>query len=170
MASISDLFELTYDRIHSIASAKMRGERVGHTLSPTALIGESYLRLQGFRGDLDEAQFISLCSRVMRNCLIDHSRYKNAKSRKGKTANETIHAVSDALAQQGIELGSKMDEFMSWLDTQDEKTQTIFNLRAFGNYSSQQISVLVDVSVPTVNRRLALLYSLMRKHIDSNTE
>ena len=170
MPSISDLFHHTYDRIYSIATAKMRGERVGHTLTPTALLSESYLRLEGFDEDLEEHEFVALCSRVMRNCLIDHARYKNAKVRKGEKASETIHSVADSLAEQGIELGSKMDEFLSWLDTQDQQTQTIFNRRAFGNYSSQQISVLVDVSVPTVNRRLALLYSLVRKHIDSNIE
>ena len=167
---IPALFEATYEKIHAIAVSKMRSERHSHTLTPTALLNESFLRLYGFEDDLDQESFIRLCARVMRNCLIDHSRYKNAQSRKGVKSDQTIHSVGDRLAEQGIELGSKMDEFLHWLDTQDEETQTIFNLRAFGNYSSQQISVLVDVSVPTVNRRLALLYSLVRKHIDSNVE
>ena len=152
---VSALFEATYEKIHAIAVSKMRSERHGHTLTPTALLNESYLRMQGFKSDLDQDSFIRLCARVMRNCLIDHSRYKNAQSRRGIKSDLTIHSVGDSLAEQGIELGSKMDEFLNWLDTQDEQTQTIFNLRAFGNYSSQQISVLVDASVPTISRAAA---------------
>ena len=51
---ISELFEATYDKIHAIAASKMRSERHGHTLSPTALLNESFLRLHGFKDDLDQ--------------------------------------------------------------------------------------------------------------------
>src|SRR5215471_16934044 len=87
-AALQEVMRLVYGELHSIAQARMNGERAGHTLQPTALVNEAYVRLLG-REDIQwagRAHFFRAAAEAMRKILIDHARARNADKRGGGKA------------------------------------------------------------------------------------
>src|SRR5262245_55264670 len=83
-SALDRLFPLVYAELHQIANREMRGERPGHTLQPTALVHEAYIRLLGGSRSVswnDRAHFLSSAARAMRNVLVDHALSRNAQKR-----------------------------------------------------------------------------------------
>jgi len=83
-AALDQLFPLLYSELHGIAQREMRGEALQHTLQPTALVNEAYLRLVGGSGVpswRDRTHFLSAAARVMKNVLVDHARAQKAEKR-----------------------------------------------------------------------------------------
>lgn len=160
----SELFNRAYASIKAIAEAKMRNERASHTLTPTALVNEAFLKLHDLQDDIGVEEFVFKVSRVMRNHLIDYSRYKNAKKRSAPRSGEPIDAIESSLTQR-YKLGPEFSEFVDWLDCQDESLQTVFNLRLFGGYTSSQIAAVTGLSPATVKRRLNMLFNQLESHL-----
>ncbi len=83
-AALSELIPLVYQRLHQLASGVLRGERQGHTLSPTAIVHEAYLRLQNADAAWqDRGHFLAIASREMRRVLVDHARSRQRDKRGG---------------------------------------------------------------------------------------
>jgi RNA polymerase sigma-70 factor, ECF subfamily len=147
------LFSLVYDELRHIASSYFRNERRDHTLQPTALVHEAYLRLvdQSEQNFHNRAHFIGIGAHLMRQILVDHARKHLADKRGGSeqpiTLDENVMGgfmVSDELLA--------LDEALSRLETLDSRQSQIVEMRFFGGLTEEEIAGHFGVSVRTIKR------------------
>jgi RNA polymerase sigma factor (TIGR02999 family) len=152
--AVDRLVPLLYSEIRKIAAHHMSGERKDHTLQPTALVHEAYLRLLGSREPNWEnrAHFLGAASRVIRRVLVDHARAKNRVKRGGGQFLVTLPrelAGSDAIDLDLIAL----DRALDLLEQEDPEEKAVVELRFFGGMSVPEIAKALGVSTRTVERR-----------------
>jgi RNA polymerase sigma factor (TIGR02999 family) len=145
---------LVYRELRRRAAAQLRRERAGHTLQPTALVHEAYLRLVDQR-DADwqnRAQFLAVVSQMMRRILVDHARARLAAKRSGRWARVTLGDANDAaLASNQIDL-LDLDAALNRLAAFDARKSRIAELRFFGGLSLEEMGQVLEVSPKTVER------------------
>jgi RNA polymerase sigma-70 factor, ECF subfamily len=143
-----------YDELKRLASGYLRKERSDHTLQPTALVHEAYMKLIDQRRVQwqNRAHFFGIAAQVMRRILMDHARKHQAGKRGGEaeklSIEEEILVVSQGRSAELIALDEALEE-LSRIDPQKAK---IVELRYFGGLSIEETAEVVGVSVPTVNR------------------
>ena len=145
---------LVYRELRRRAAAHLRRERAGHTLQPTALVHEAYLRLVDQRDAVwqNRAQFLAVVSQMMRRILVDHARARLAAKRSGRWARITLGSADDAVvASNQIDL-LDLDAALNRLATFDARKSRIAELRFFGGLSLEEMGQLLDVSPKTVER------------------
>jgi RNA polymerase sigma factor (TIGR02999 family) len=152
--ALDDLLPLVYAEMRRLASGYLSRERVGHTLQPTALVHEVYLKLAGGRPVdwQNRAHFFGAASRLMREILIDHARAKNRKKRGGemRTFIEIDAAVSVDAGRQLDVLA--VDEALRELERLDERQAKIVEMKFFAGMTIEEIAEVLDVSPATVKR------------------
>lgn len=147
------LIEAVYDELRQMAEAKMRQERAGHTLQPTALVNEAFLRLVGNQGELeDRAHFFGAASRAMERVLVDHARAKQALKRGGGAARVTLGEIS------GGSVGGELDvldihEAVRALEAESPELAALVRYRYFVGLTLEQIAEIEGASLATVKRR-----------------
>jgi RNA polymerase sigma factor (TIGR02999 family) len=131
----------------------MAGERGGHTLEPTALAHEAYLRLLGQRriGWQDRTHFLSVAARLMRRILVDHARRRQALRRGGGQVGLTLGAAV-AGEPHSFEQIIDVDRKLTELALLDERQARIVEGRIFGGLTEEEIAELEEISVATVRR------------------
>lgn len=154
--ALDQLTPLVYDQLRRLASAYLRSERKGHTLRPTALVHEAYLRLVTAEVDgCDRAHFFALAARTMRRLLLDHAkRRRRAKHGGGQ----------NALPLDELELGPParpvaflaLDDALTALSAQDPRKGQLLELQVFGGLTHDELAETVGVSAATVDRELRL--------------
>jgi RNA polymerase sigma factor (TIGR02999 family) len=147
------LLTVVYDELRRRAAAHLRRERVGHTLQPTALVHEAYLRLvkQDHAEWRNRAQFFGVASQMMRRILVDRARARNMAKRSGRWARVTLDEdVAHAQARTVDVLD--LDQALSELATFDTRKSQIAELRFFGGLSLEETGRVCRVSVATVER------------------
>ena len=143
-----------YDELRRLASSYLRKERSNHTLQPTALVHEAYMKLidQNRVKWQNRAHFFGIAAQVMRRILMDHARKHQAEKRGGEyeklPIEEEILIVSHDKSAELIALDEALEE-LSKLDPDKAK---IVELRYFGGLSIEETAEVMGVSVPTVNR------------------
>ena len=145
---------LVYRELRRRAAAHLRRERAGHTLQPTALVHEAYLRLLDQRDVVwqNRAHFLAVVSQMMRRILVDHARARLAAKRSGRWARVTLGMVGDAaIAANQIDL-LDLDAALNRLATFDARKSRIAELRFFGGLSLEEMGQVLDVSPKTVER------------------
>jgi RNA polymerase sigma-70 factor (ECF subfamily) len=147
------LMAVVYQELRRRAAAHLRRERVAHTLQPTALVHEAYLRL--VRQDLmvwqNRAQFFGIASQMMRRILVDRARARNMNKRSGRWARVAL--ADDAGPHQAREVEVlDLDHALVELATFDPRKSQIAELRFFGGLSLEEAAHVVGVSVATVER------------------
>jgi RNA polymerase sigma factor (TIGR02999 family) len=145
---------LMYRELRRRAAAHLRRERAGHTLQPTALVHEAYLRLVEQRGVVwqNRAQFLAVVSQMMRRILVDHARARLAAKRSGRWARVTLGIAEHApIASHQIDL-LDLDAALTRLATFDARKSRIAELRFFGGLSLEEMGQALDVSPKTVER------------------
>jgi RNA polymerase sigma factor (TIGR02999 family) len=155
-AAAEDLLPLVYAELHRIASAFMRRERIGHTLQPTALINEAYLRLIG--EDIEwsnRAHFIGLSAHVMRRVLVDYARQHNAERRGGGLKRVEMED-NLAISPERLDEVLFLDEAVAKLEANNPRQARVVELRYFGGLSVEQIAQILDVAPRSVKRDWAL--------------
>jgi RNA polymerase sigma factor (TIGR02999 family) len=160
-AALDQLMPVVYQELRKLASGFLKGERPDHTLQPTALIHEAYLRL--INQDLPEwqnrAHFFGVAARLMRQILVDHARRHGTTKRGG---DQLKLSLDDAplFSQDQIEELVVLDDLLNQLTAFDERKSRIVEMRAFGGMSLEETAEALGVSVPTVKRetRLALAW------------
>jgi RNA polymerase sigma factor (TIGR02999 family) len=146
-----------YDRLRSLARARMSGQRGAHTLDPTGLANEAVLRLLKCDPSRirDEQHFLALAAEAMRQILVDHARAKTAQKRgdgaKAESLSEDLH-FSVQLRADPAEILS-LSEALTALEEEDEDAATIVKMRAFVGMECDEIAALLGVSKRTVERR-----------------
>jgi len=154
-AARNQLFEVLYTDLRAQAAALLRQERAEHTLQPTALVHESWLRLidQARIEPTSKGHFLALAAQAMRRILVDHARTKKRDKRGGDWARVEL---ADALPSESEGLSHldllDIDEGLSHLREQSEHLASIAELRFFGGLSNEETAEALGLSRATVVR------------------
>ncbi len=150
---LDELFPLVYRELKQLAAAQLRNEREDHTLQPTALVHEAYLRLieQHSVDWQNRAHFFSIASEMMRRILVNHAINHQAKKRgNGETKIALDEAVSFA-SDRDINL-IDLDTALSKLAELDERQARIVEMKFFGGLSTEEVAAVLEISDRTVKR------------------
>lgn len=150
------LLPMVYQELHRLARAYMRRERAEHTLQPTALINEAYLRLA--KDDIDwqnREHFIGVAAQVMRRVLVDYARQHNAEMRGGDLKRVELHEEF-AISPERIEELISLDEALGLLAKENPRQARIIELRYFGGLSVEQTAAILGIAERSVKRDWAL--------------
>lgn len=147
-----DLAPLIYRELRNRAAAYLRRERPNHTLQPTALVNEAYMRLLGQQRVtwVNRAQFFAVAAQMMRRILVDHARDRRAAKRPGGvrvTLDEHIGAVSPPDCEVLM-----LDEALDELRRLDERQARIVELKYFGGLSEEEVGAVLSLSRATITR------------------
>ena len=148
------LMPLVYEELRQLARNYLSRERGGHTLQPTALVHEAYLRLNDADGIAweDRAHFFGIAARLMRRVLVDHARARNADKRGADAEKISLEDAEDAAgpaaAMEIVALDGALEEFAKTYPRQSE----VVELKFFGGLEAKQIAALMKVSEKTVLR------------------
>lgn len=156
--ALQHLMPLVYAECRSIAARQMRRERDEHTLSPTALVNELYLRLVDQRRATwkDRAQFFAIAARLMRRILVDHARGRNAGKRGGSKFLVSLDAAHDTPATSPAADALAIDEALDRLAERDPDQQRIVELRFFAGLTVEETAHVLGRSPRTVKREWQL--------------
>ncbi|HVG35453.1 MAG TPA: sigma-70 family RNA polymerase sigma factor [Pyrinomonadaceae bacterium] len=166
-AAIDALLPLIYDELRSLASNYLRRERSDHTLQPTALVHEAYLRLvdQTRVNWQNRAHFFGVAAQMMRRILVDNARAHRAEKRGADFQKLSLDENIDKAVESGTELLA-LDEALKLLAEIDEQKSRIIELRYFGGLSVEETAEVLGVTPVTVKRHWrmakAWLYGRMR--------
>jgi RNA polymerase sigma factor (TIGR02999 family) len=144
-AAADRLVEKAYPELHRVAEAHFRHERPGHVLQPTALVNEAWQKFVALEAlELsDRVHFLSLCSRLMRQVLVDHARRRTSHER----------ALASLRIDDRIEAdASDLDLALQKLEAAQPRAARVVELRYFGGMSTEEIAQCLDVSLATVKR------------------
>jgi RNA polymerase sigma factor (TIGR02999 family) len=149
-----ELMQLVYPELHRRAERLLARERPGHTLQPTALISELYLRLVDQRQAQwqDRAHFFAIAARLMRRVLLDHARRHGADKRGGHVRPLPLDVVGELPASGPRELEA-LDEALGELAALDATAAAIVELRFFGGMSVEETATVLGSSTATVGRQ-----------------
>lgn len=144
--ALDRLLPRIYDELHRMARGFMRGERTGHTLQPTALVHEAWLKLvrQDSVGFRHRAEFFSAAATVMRRILVDHARQRGRDKRKETGERLPLDEAVDVLERNAgslVELGSALDD----LSRMDPKKAKLVELRFFVGLGMRETAEVLDV-------------------------
>ncbi|MDP9192270.1 MAG: sigma-70 family RNA polymerase sigma factor [Acidobacteriota bacterium] len=158
--ALERLLPMVYTEMRVIAAKHLRSERPGHTLQPTALANEAYLRMRGL-GDVpwhDRAHFFAIASRIMRRVLVDHARANLAQKRGAGSpmvrVDEGLHGLIESApapvmdAAQLIDLDRALDQ----LAAEEPRLSRFIELRFFGGLKIEEIAELLGCSPRTAKR------------------
>jgi RNA polymerase sigma-70 factor (ECF subfamily) len=143
--------------LRNIAAAYLRRERPHHTLQPTALVNEAYLRLVGDRDRVWEnrAHFFGVAARVMRQILVDHARKRGAIKRdEAHSACGSFSQVADPAGGEDIDVLA-LHQALSKLATLDARQAEIVEMRYFGGLTEQEVATVIGLSPATIRREVA---------------
>ena len=148
----NELWPLVYDHLRRMAGELMNGERRGHTLQPTALVNEAYIKLvnQHSMKFHDRGHFYAMAARMMRRILVDHARAKRAAKRgKGERVYLDVSLHLAALPEADA---LDLDEALSGLEAVDPEKARVVELKFFGGLTNDEIAALLGCSEKTVRR------------------
>lgn len=150
------LLPLVYEELHRLARSYMQRERADHTLQPTALINEAYLRLAGGGVDWQSRQhFIGVAANVMRRLLVDHARARNAEMRLGGLQRVELEEGFMVSSERSSEVLALHDA-LTTLEALDPLQAKVVELRYFGGFSVTEIGEILEMSPRSVKRHWAL--------------
>ena len=151
--ALDQLLPLVYSELRRVAARQLRKERADHTLEPTALVHEVYLRLIDQR-QVDwrnRAHFFGVAAQVMRRILVDHARRRGANKRGDGVRCVPIDGARDVAASDGMPLLA-LDQALGRLETVDAELARIVELRAFGGLTIEEAALVLSVSPSTAKR------------------
>jgi RNA polymerase sigma-70 factor (ECF subfamily) len=151
-----ELLPLVYRELHRLARSYMRRERAEHTLQPTALINEAYLRLA--HDDIDwqnREHFIGVAAHVMRRVLVDYARQHNAQMRGGGLKRVELKEGL-VISPERIDEVVSLDEALSRLAEENPRQARVVELRYFGGLSVEQTAAILGIAERSVKRDWAL--------------
>jgi RNA polymerase sigma factor (TIGR02999 family) len=149
--AVKEVMNALYGELHRLAARQMRGEARQHTLQPTALVNEAYLRLVQGPGTVhDRHHFLALAAQVMRRVLVDHARQKRAGKRGGGLERVTLELVPGSGPYDVDVLA--LDEALTELAKLDERASRVVELRFFGGHTDKEVCEILDEKLPTIRR------------------
>jgi RNA polymerase sigma-70 factor, ECF subfamily len=167
VSAFQELIPMAYDEIRRLAGIHMSTEDPAHTLQPTALVHEVYLRLARMHSlDLyDRAHFLSLVSRMMRHILVDHAREKRAQKRGGLRVPLVEGAVMET-ADDAYDV-ILVDQALDRLEAQQPDLVRVVEMRFFGGMTAEEMAAALTRSVPSINHSLRMAKMWLRRELAS---
>jgi RNA polymerase sigma factor (TIGR02999 family) len=163
-----ELLHLVYEPLRAIAERHLNRERDGHTLQPTALVHELYLKLIDQRNVdwQDRNHFFGVSAQVMRRILVDYARRRNSDKRGGGLVSVTLDAALDVAVERDLDVVA--------LDTALEKLERIYpeqarlvELRFYGGLTIDESASVLGVSAATVSREWAMARAWLRRELSA---
>lgn len=161
------LVEVVYDELRRLAAHYMRAERPGHTLQPTALVNELFLKIfeseQPVRWE-NRAHFFAIAARQLRRILVNHARDRNAEKRGGGRLRLSLTEVN-GLAQAREQDLLELDEVLGRLEQLDERAARVIELRFFGGLTENEAAAALDISLATLKRDWTFGRAWLLRHL-----
>jgi len=166
------LLELVYPELHRIAEREMRRERVGHTLQPTAVVNEAYLKLvdQSRVDWKSRAHFLGVAAQAMRRLLVDHARGRLRDKRGGGA---TLVEIDSAAAAPGLAVPARsvdllaLDQALERLADLDAAQARLVELRFFGGLSVEETAEALGISTATAGRDFRSARAFLARELGS---
>jgi RNA polymerase sigma factor (TIGR02999 family) len=168
--ALGQLMPLVYDELHRLAGAYLRRERREHTLQPTALINETYLKLidQDHPNWKNRAQFFGVAAQLMRRILVDHARRYRASKRGGDRLNVSLRNIGAFGNQPDADLLTLHDA-LDQLEKIDPEQSRLVELRFFGGLTIEETAEVMQVSHATVEREWKIARAWLKREFTKTT-
>ena len=161
----SRVLDSLYQELHGIARRQMRGQPADHTLQPTALLNEAWMRISpGQRGYADRGHFLATAARAMRCVLVDHARRRETIKRKEPGERIALDRVVLCYESNALDLAA-LDEALRELATFDETMAQAVELRFFGGLEMDEIAAYLGVTKRTLERRWTATRSWLKSRV-----
>src|SRR5215475_9476198 len=160
------LMALVYDDLRKLAAWQLQSERPDHTLQPTALVHEAFLKLasQNPVGWQNKAHFFALAAQIMRHILVDYARTRQREKRGGPQTKITFDDALKLSSPSDPELIA-LDDALSALAEKDPRKSLIVELRYLGGLSIEETAEALDVSSTTVKREWTMAKAWLRREM-----
>ena len=164
--ALDRLMPVVYDELRGIAHGQLQGERFGHTLSTTALVHETYLRLVKIAQVdwQDRAHFFAVAARVMRRVLIDYARARKRDKRGGDLVQVPLSEVLDGVVQEPDDLMA-LEEVLARLEVLNPRQCRVVECRCFAGMSVEETAAALDMSPATVKRDWAFARAWLNREL-----
>lgn len=166
-AASAELLPLIYQELRNLAAAKMVGERTDHTLAPTALVHEAYLRLIGKGTDEQwdgRGHFFAAAAEAMRRILVDHARDRGRLKRGGGAQRVSIDAL-DVFWNPNYGDMLDLHEALDRLEQVDSQASELVKLRCFAGQTRDEAAALMGISPSTAKRCWAFARAWLHRHL-----
>lgn len=167
--ALGELLPLVYDELRRLANSYLKNERANHTLQPTALVHEAYLRLLGQKEIAwqNRAHFFGVSARLMREILIEYARGRNRLKRGGEF--RTQIALDEAVSFAGAKDFDvvSVDEALTKLEKLDERQARVVEMKFFAGMTIEEIAEVSGISAATVKREWATAKLLLYKMLNA---
>src|SRR6185369_11718202 len=167
---LGELTPTLYRELHRIASHHMRGERPDHTLQPTALVHEAYVKLfdGADRQFADQSHFLAVASRVMRQVLVDYARARASLKRSALPEGGAHRTTSlEVMTGEGLELLDliELDDAIKELAVENEALARLIEMRYFGGMTAEETADVIGESVHIVRHDLRYAHAWLRRKL-----
>src|SRR5713101_5281848 len=166
--ALDKLMPLVYSELRKLAGNYLRRERQGHTLQPTALVNEAYLKLIDQRNAKwqNRAQFFGVAAQLMRRILVDHARAHQATKRGGSDQQRLSITSAERIVQQPAVDLLALHEALEELAILDAQQERIVELRFFGGLSIEETAEVLHIGHATVERDWKMARAWLRRKLE----
>lgn len=161
-----EIVAILYRELRRVAAARLRSDRPGHTLQPTALVNEAYLKLVNSSAQRWEnrAHFLTFASHIMRQILTDHARKVRSAKRGGGEGKESLNEAAAAVPSRDSTIES-LDEALAELEKLDPRKAKVIELKYFGGLTGEEMALALEIGTATVTRELRLAEAWLRQYM-----
>jgi RNA polymerase sigma-70 factor (ECF subfamily) len=166
--ALSALFSIVYDELRQVAASALRRERPEHTLQPTALVHETFLRLADDSAIWWEnrSHFLAIASKVMRRILVEHARGRNAQKRGSGEVKRSLDDIEVAMPSVAGDVDLVvLDDALARLAALDARQARIVELRFFGGLTVEETATVIGSSPRTVKRDWQVARAWLRREM-----
>jgi len=163
-AALDDLFPLIRTELHRLARRHLARERRNHTMQPSSLVQEAFLRLLPGAGWQNRAHFFAVASQVMRHVLVDYARDRRRVKRGGAAVHISVDAAV-VLSPEQVEQIVAVDLALQRLSKSDERKSQVFEMRFFGGLSVEETAEVLGVAPNTVIRDWSFARAWLRREL-----
>ena len=167
--ALDRLIPLVYGELHRMAERYLRRERRGHTLQPSAIVNEAYLRLLGRQGAdwKNRAHFFAVAAQSMRRILVEHARHRDAKKRGGQGTRYLLDTVV-LTEPRAVDLIA-VDDALAKLTALDSEQGRVVELRFFGGLTEEETAEALEISLSTVHRKWLLAKAFLHRELSGSS-
>jgi len=168
--ALEELIPLVYEELHRLARRYMGRENTGHTLQPTALVNEAYMRLLDARQVewQNRAHFFAVSAQMMRRILVDFARSRHNLKHGGDAVQVSLDEAIVVSAEPSADLVA-LDEALKTLATLDPRQAQVVELRYFGGLSIEETAEVLEVSAGTVRRDWSIAQAWLHRELSRST-
>jgi RNA polymerase sigma factor (TIGR02999 family) len=163
--TVDELMPSVYEELRRLARRYLVAETPGHTLRPTALVNEAYLKLAGQRTELhDRSKFLAVAARAMRHILVDHARAQSRQKRGMRPKKVTLNAMA-AVAETGWPDLLDLDAALHRLGQRDPRKAQVIELLFFGGLTYEECATALGISPVTLYRELKMAKAWLHRDL-----